>query len=268
MENSMPVLAAETLKNGSLFDLPSVLAPGCPWVDVRTEYGLPNVNWCEATLCQWIAEPSNTWSNLGYVLSAVFLAWWIRREKLQSPVLRTFPLAALLVGLSSGIYHASVTYALQLLDYAGMYFFIFLPMGFQLVRHGWIRPEHFRLWYFAKVIGLTVFTWAVSTYTSFPIQGLVLLLILSLFGAEVVAYRVAVRKGRQYSMKWLAVTFGTMLGALACMIADVKRFHCDPDNHGWFAQGHSLWHWLGAVALGISILHYSQFEKMDRPAMA
>ncbi|MBS1150037.1 MAG: hypothetical protein H6Q89_1735, partial [Myxococcaceae bacterium] len=39
---------------------PNLLNPECPWVPLRQWGGLPNVKWCEETLCQWVAEPTNT----------------------------------------------------------------------------------------------------------------------------------------------------------------------------------------------------------------
>jgi hypothetical protein len=115
----------------------NLLRAGCPWVELRHWGGLPNVKWCEQSLCAWIAEPANTWSNLAYVLAAAALFALARRE--SSRTLRFFAPAALAVGLCSLVYHASVAFATQVLDFFGMYFYFLFLLALNLVRLGALR---------------------------------------------------------------------------------------------------------------------------------
>jgi len=242
-------------------------APCCPWYDLG-QYGLPNVNWCEASLCSWVAEPANTWSNLGYIIAMLALAWQLRRWRITQPVLRLFPVAALLVGLSSGIYHASVTFVLQVFDFTGMYLFLFLPFFLHAVRLGKVSEGRFKYGYFGSVLGATFVTWVLGKFTSFPIQLLIILNILALFTMEILVYRRAVREGRGYSLRWLGITFGVLIAAFGASFVDAKRIICDPDAHGLFSQGHAIWHWLTALALTTSMAHYRQFDQAhssDKP---
>ena len=52
---------------------PNPHPPNCPWHSSADLLGAPNIKWCEATLCGWISEPANTWSNLLYLVSALAL---------------------------------------------------------------------------------------------------------------------------------------------------------------------------------------------------
>ena len=43
-------------------------APGCPWFESVQTYGVPNVKWCENTLCSIVNEPANAYSNFLFVM--------------------------------------------------------------------------------------------------------------------------------------------------------------------------------------------------------
>ena len=94
---------------------------GCPWHSITETWGAPNVKWCEETLCQWISEPANTWSNLAYIFAAILL--W--KTKTKKPSVRTrlnyFSFAIAFCGIGSFIYHASNNRLTQFLDFLGMF---------------------------------------------------------------------------------------------------------------------------------------------------
>ena len=52
--------------------------------------------------------------------------------------------------------------------------------------------------------------------------------------------------------------------AFGFSISDVTRRFCDPQSHGWFSQGHALWHWIGALSMVTIFLHYSQPALRER----
>ena len=59
---------------------PQLTNPACPWTPMRELGGLPNVKWCEDTLCSWVSEPANTWSNLAFLVTAAVLFQATRKE--------------------------------------------------------------------------------------------------------------------------------------------------------------------------------------------
>lgn len=236
-------------------------ALGCPW-EPLSQFGLPNVNWCEETLCAWIAEPANTWSNLGYLITAGVMAFILRKRPSQNPVLKAFPLAAVGVGLASGIYHASVTWALQILDFVGMYFFLFLPITVHALRRNWFQEHRFKVVYLGAVALVTLLTTLLSRI-AFPIQSIVLVSVLLILTLEMSAFRDTKKQQRRYPIRWFLAALLSFTGAFGASLADVTRLSCDPQAHGWFAQGHAIWHWLTALGLTLLLPHYLEVEAFD-----
>ncbi len=107
--------------------------PGCPWHQLAEDYGHPVVKYCEETLCSWISEPANTWSNLGFLVCAIVLYKWSRGK---DPLLRYFPWAMLIMGAGSFYYHMSNTYITQVADYIGMYVLVYWFVLINLRRLG------------------------------------------------------------------------------------------------------------------------------------
>ncbi len=95
-------------------------APGCPWSD----WSPGNLVFCEAELCSWVREPANTWTNAGFLAAGL---WLLRRHARQrAPGERVgpialVPVAAILTGAGSALFHASKVYALQLVDFGAMF---------------------------------------------------------------------------------------------------------------------------------------------------
>lgn len=212
---------------------------GCPW----SGWAPPTIDWCEAELCAWVTNPADTWSNLAYVLVGVWMILANRRARGLHRDLRWFGPASILVGLLSGVYHASFTFFLQFFDFVGMFLFIFLSIAECSVRLGWVAPRaRLRL----LVGGTLSFSALVPLLagTIFPIQGLVALLI------AVAALLVTTmhRRGRgPADVRPFAVGLALLAAGGVCSLLDVTRVWCDPDDH-WL-QGHALWHVLTAFAL-------------------
>lgn len=228
-----------------------LLQPGCPWVPLREWGGLPNVKWCEETLCAWAAEPANTWSNLAYVLVGLVLFLVSRRE--PSRTLRFFAPAAVIVGSASLVYHASVAFVTQVLDFWGMYFYFLLLVGLNLVRMGKLPGRRFFPVLWPSIFGFTLLTVVVAKL-GLPVQGIVLALVALTLATEVLASRALPVP----THRWFFLTLAIITVATACSVADASRLFCTPTNH--VIQGHAAWHALGSGALLSSYFHYRQFR--------
>jgi hypothetical protein len=228
---------------------PDVLNPACPWTPLREWGGLPNVKWCEQTLCSWVSEPANTWSNLGYLVTAAVLFLATRSSANRTE--RFWPTAAFWVGLTSLVYHSSVTFVLQVFDFFGMYFFFALVLLLNLVRLGVLQKERLFVALWASIVGLTVFTVVVAKL-SLPVQGIIGVLLL----AALVTEGVATARHRS-KLGWFLVCLAFITVAGAFSASDVSRRWCDPSNHVF--QGHAIWHVLGAIAIYAAFRHYKQF---------
>ena len=242
-------------------DIPS-LQPGCPWYELSTMVP-PNIKWCEASLCAWITEPANTWSNLAYLAAA--LAMW--REAGRSvktgaryAELQLFAPAAIAVGMFSFVYHASYNFITQFFDFIGMFVFLGLLLTLNFRRAGYLGERGGHKFYAALIVGGGALT-ILFYYVGIPIQLIVLVLILIVIGTEVGPARAILRRSGEsgeirngeYYLACLCLGVAAIFSAL-----DASRVFCDPDNH-WI-QGHAIWHVLSALSLYFCFRFYGRID--------
>lgn len=231
------------------------LEPGCPW-HALSELRLPNVDWCELQRCAWVVEPANTWSNLAYV--AVGGALWLLVRQSPSAQLRFFAPAALLVGLASGIYHASYTFVLQILDFFAMYVFCYLLLTLNLRRLGVLHAESWwpRYW---QLVGATTALTVALDFLGVPIQGIVFVLIVAVVASELWLWR----RDPRVRLGFFGLAVGLITAGAVFSLLDVTRTWCHPTHP--FLQGHAIWHVLSALSLLAAYFHYTQFgEALSR----
>lgn len=224
---------------------------GCFWHQYAESQGAPNIKWCEETLCQVVSEPANTWSNIGYLLVA-FIIVGIANYRKDPFELKQFGPIIFFMGAMSLFYHQSNYYTSQILDFVGMFFFVGWAIGMNLIRLGWMKKK--LLVPFNLLLGLVltgIMHWMYLKGTKF--QGIVLFAGFAIIGTEILA-----RKLVQVNYKYIATAIVTLIIAFGFSIADGKRLWCTPTNHGWFSQGHAVWHWVASVAMLFIYLHYSQ----------
>ena len=233
--------------------IPSIADPSSPWYAL-SEWRKPNLKWCEGQNNSWIIEPANTWSNLAYVIAAIFIAR--HSKKFKSKAIKSYGWVMLVMGLCSGIYHASYTFVLQVLDFFGMYLMTYLMILVQLKRLGWAKSAMNPRIFCSLILGTTAFTIWCDFYTDFHIQKIILVHTIFILASEVL---IRFKSSVKYSMKhfyWGALFMGI---AVTFSGLDASRVMCDPDNH--LIQGHALWHVFSAVGLTLLYLHHSQFDR-------
>ncbi len=232
--------------------IPSISDPSSPWYAL-SEWRKPNVKWCEGQNNSWIIEPANTWSNLAYLIAALFI--FQHSKKFQSRAIRSYAWIMAVMGLCSGIYHASYTFLLQIFDFFGMYLMTYLMILVQMKRLSWISKAMNPVQFWSAVLGTTVFTIGCDYYTEFHIQTIILVQTIFILASELLIRK---RSRSTYAMKyfyWGAIFMGI---AITFSALDASRTLCDPDNH-WI-QGHALWHVFSAIGLTMLYLHHSQFD--------
>lgn len=230
---------------------PNPHGPSCPWYQITESQGAPNIKWCEETLCQWISEPANTWSNLGYLIVALIITY-IAFKNRHSFNLKQFGPIIFFMGAMSFFYHQSNFYGSQILDFVGMFFFVGWAMGMNLIRLGKMSSN--KLIPFNIVVAV-IFTISmhIMYVTGIKFQGIVLLSAFIIIATEILAQRKL-----KTDIGWFMAAIGTLIVAFGFSISDGKRIWCDPTQHGWFSQGHALWHWTAAVAMYFIYKHYAQ----------
>lgn len=234
---------------------PNPIPAGCPWHGL-SQYGLPNVDWCEAYVCAYVNEPANAWSNLAYVAVALWMLRVLRgvpADAPNRPALRRFAPATILVGAASFVYHATNTHLTQIFDFFGMYVFCFLLLVLNLQRLGWLAAARFPAVFWSAVLGTTAVTFLLARRGA-KIQALVALCILEIVVTELLAFRASIRRGARYALHPFLVSLGLLIAGSVFSVLDVTRTLCDPQNH--FFQGHAAWHVLSALSLGAAFWHY------------
>ncbi len=231
---------------------PNPHALGCPWYEAAERLGAPNIKWCESTVCAWISEPANTWSNLAYVLVAMLVGWQCRRS--PHAELRWMAPALCAMGLLSGVYHASNIYLTQALDFLGMFLFIFWLLVINLRRNQWLSVR-WQLGGYVMLVALGMVLVHAMYLLQWRFQWLIALATLLLIATELSARRFA---NEHVPLRDYRLTLALLAGAQAASLADLTRTACEP-THPWL-QGHALWHVLSALALYFAVQHYRRLR--------
>ena len=216
----------------------------CPWDNwPRTALGF-----CENLLCAWIKQPGNTWSNIGYLIVALWI--WNRAAKDGILNLRMLSLAAFITGMGSAFFHATGTSLAGNMDLLGMF-----------LGTGALTALNLRRWR-----GLSwKFCWGVFLFVSFALLETALYFpggerwIYALSGPccwiELGLYirdRSKIRY-RYYLLAWITVGI-----AVLAWWMDIEQILCAPGNH--FISGHAVWHLLSAAAFFFIYRFYLQFR--------
>jgi hypothetical protein len=216
--------------------------PDCSW------FGWPpaTMHFCEELVCGPLVQPANAVSSLAFVFVGLHL---FRQERRRS-ILTLFPASAVLVGVTSFLYHASWTFFFQVFDVSSMFMLSCLLLSFNAWRLGLVAER--------SLVRLYVALLAVSIAALLTARGR------SgewLFAAEVAgvvlseAVLARTRTGTRYAdFARAAALFGA---AFAIWILDVRGILCAPANH--YLQGHAVWHVLNAFCFVYLRRFYSQF---------
>ncbi|MFI5345642.1 MAG: ceramidase domain-containing protein [Elusimicrobiota bacterium] len=222
---------------------------GCPWG------GWPpaTMHFCEELTCGWLVQPANAVSSLAFV--AVGL--WLFRMTGRRSIFALFPVSAVLVGITSFLYHASWTFFFQVFDVSSMFMLSCLLLVFNAWRLGLIGERKLPLVYSALV--------AASAAVMVILRGRSGE---TLFAAEVALVLLSeaalARRSTGTRYRFFFWSFGTFLAAFAIWILDVREIVCDAKNH--FLQGHAAWHVLNSFCFYFLYRFYRQFSPAERDA--
>lgn len=217
--------------------------PGCFWHNAAEMFGPADVKYCEQTICHFISEPWNTWSNLPIILVGLVAIYFARRSKY--PWFRALGLSVAVVGLLSFIYHLSNNFLTQLLDYLSMYLFIGLVAVLGLHRRGWIEKKSVVWWYIGGFFGVLAMVFTMR-YLGLRLQYSIVLLF-AIMGNEL-----GLSKLTGFSMRPLLFSFLCFLLAITSQVIAVNRFWCTPDFG--FIEMHVFWHLFNAAGLGFYLM--------------
>jgi hypothetical protein len=216
----------------------------CPWQD----WSPATLRFCEEMLCGSVRQPANTFSNIAFIFVGILI---LGKQKKWNPF-SLMGIASVAIGISSGIYHASMTYFWQFFDVSSMFMLILLALTFNLVR-GKILPRKL----FTKAYLSMLFF---SMVTMFFLQGQ--------SGEWIFASQVVIlilteikilRQGEKASYKFFIKAICVFFLAFLIWVGDIQGWWCDPSNH--ILQGHAIWHILNACVIWLLYCFYKTFEE-------
>jgi hypothetical protein len=224
--------------------------PTCPWHQITEKVGAPNIKWCEETLCQWISEPANTWSNLSYIIFGLVL-FGLSLRKNHPWQLKIYGPIIVIVGLASFYYHLSNFYISQILDFVGMFFFVAWAIGMNLYRLHRLKLKNL-LWF------ITAYSVVFTVLLHLMYRNEMKFQILIIISAIIIVLTEFSDRRPAISRKWFFIALSGLATAFIFTFVDHNRIWCEPTNHGWFSQGHALWHWFSGLGMFFVYFHYAQ----------
>lgn len=233
-------------------------------------FGATNYNWagwqpalcypqhcfCESALDNPIRQPSNTYSNLAYVLvgalilSGAYPGQRTNRMSQQPAYARLYGVAVTAVGLGSLFYHGSLTAIGNWFDVMGMYLVAVFLVLYALARLRSSSGTRFTIMYTISIVLLGIALIVEPPFRR-EIFGALILIAIALEGWYLK------RKPQIEVRFWFGALF-LFVAAYGVWILDNSGLWCDPTS--WL-QGHAVWHILAAGAAGLMFVYYRSEEQ-------
>jgi len=218
------------------------------------------------------AQKSNTWSDLGFVLAAFFIAWSGSKalgnnsignttQYNNSPkLIALYSSVILFMGPGSMFFHGAMTTWGGMMDVSSMYLFVLFLICY-LIKHSWNLSERFFyssyfLSSFAFIL-IAIFTHDLSSKI-FPAVAALLISLAILQSISLEKISLGRKESKQFEARWLAYAIGFFIVAVVIWrLSDSGQPFCYPDS---LLQGHAAWHLLSAC-MTICIHFYLLSEK-------
>ena len=225
-------------------------------------------HFCEANrMDEAIRQPSNTWSNLGYLIVGLFALtlavhdYKNKDRRSSGNFLVMYPFFSVMYGVSclylfvgSFMYHASLTLLFQKLDQTGLYSVICMILILNIYK---INPYlyHKGEWkstqWLAKlmiiILNIAFFKWL----WKFEINVLVPVMVIITIATSV--YYIRKVSNTAYFVNYMYAAFFILFGAGSIWMLDREGVVCNPQG---MLQGHAIWHILTAVSMFFIYLYY------------
>ena len=221
-----------------------VLAVAHGWLGPDVGRG---ADFCEVERRGAVRQPANSWSNLGFVLAGLMIAWHAGRSLPTAAMPRglqtAFACVVVLLGPASGAMHATQSSLGGHLDLLSMYLIAGFAASYAWVR--WVRrgPVAFAAAYAVCVLACELAGLWPRPVPLVQYAGNVAFALL-LIAAVVLEVRLWRRGETLRTPLFGLVAFGSMLLAFGIWIMS-RHAWCSPDS--WL-QGHGAWHLLCALA--------------------
>jgi hypothetical protein len=238
-----------------------------PWQSWRQALGNAT-NFCEMNrFDQLIVQPSNTWSNLGYIIvGLMFISIAKNDHKYEhrhhvNNLLAKFPgfsyligFSALYMGFGSFMYHATLTFFFQKLDQTGMYFLFISFLAYVLFKlfpqikfrgKTYVSNKFFIIAAIVVQLLFFFFLWKLPVNILFPSLTISFFIVNFILITKV--------KNSKSIISLLKASFITLLIAFSIWVLDITNKLCSPNS---IFQGHAAWHLLNTASIFLAYLYY------------
>jgi uncharacterized membrane protein len=228
-------------------------------------FGVPSgvaKEFCEATRPGLIKQPYNTWSNLGFIISGLAIAWLLMTGRFahnnnnitQSSIYGTF-YASLVVflGPASMAMHGSLGELGGFFDMLSMYLVVSFTISYGLERLFDLRPLYFVL-IFLVVLSFCIWADGAPYHIIFDFFGDTVFMSLIIITVLIEAVNSYIRK-KHHNKRWVVGAVGALIAAfLIWNVSQTDTPLCDPYSP---LQGHAAWHILDAVSAFCLFMYYA-----------
>ncbi len=202
-----------------------------------------SIAFCEERLCSWIAEPANTWSNIGYLLVGLYLARQAWRQG-HSPI-NFFSVTSIYLFFGSSLFHATGTFWGEVLDLSAMFLLSACMLALNLKRFLHLNQKQTTLTY-VGVVAVSILILLIYKPSGIPVFALQGIIALSL------EYRLFKKRDRLPDgspLSYKDFKLGVIAFAVAFFfwILDFTHVACIPQNH--ILTGHAIWHLTNALTI-------------------
>ena len=220
-----------------------MLAVGYGWLGADVGRG---ADFCEAARFGAVKQPANSWSNLGFVVAGLVIAWHAGRarvSRMPTGLQTAYACVVVILGPASAAMHATQSSLGGHLDLLSMYLIAGFAASYAWVRWARRGPMEFAAAYASCVLacelaGLWTRPVPVVQYAGNVAFGLLLIT------AVVIETRLWRRGETRRTIGFGFAALGSMLVAFGIWVMSQHGW-CDP--HSWL-QGHGVWHVLCAAA--------------------
>jgi hypothetical protein len=224
------------------------------WNSMQPATCLPDRCFCEVAHDQLVRQPANALSGLSFVGIGLFALIRRRRKHVHTLVDSNRPdpteyllaTAAVILGIGTVFYHASLTFVGQTLDLFGMYLLVTMVALAIAARAGLLSVRMLTV----LGVGINAFLLLVlivaPEYRRIVFAALVTIVV----ALESSVGRRAERRDRR--MFWAALA--AVAGGFAMWVLDYTRVACSPMS---WVQGHAVWHLCGAAAVWLTLRYYT-----------
>ncbi len=224
---------------------------GPNWATFEPATCLATHCFCEAPRAgALVLQPANAWSSLGFVFVGFWIIWWAyaspQATAFSGGRAWLFGVTAIVVGIGSVLLHATLTLWGQFYDVLGMYLLSAFVLVYALQSWRGLSNAASLALYVAACAVLIALLWLMPE-TRRWLFAIVLLV--------AIVVELVLARPRRLGVRAALFGYGLLANivAFAIWVLDNTQTLCAPDS---LAQGHAIWHLLGAVAVYFNYLYY------------